>query len=105
MEAVLFDLDGTLFDTLEDIRSAINYALRAWDGSEASPDDVRRYVGRGLRRAMASAAAEHCPRLEEGEEELMFQLMPDSCRSIQIMLDYGQGRIVTLSDLTPAWWQ
>ena len=42
MEAVLFDLDGTLFDTLEDIRSAINYALRAWDGSEASPDDVRR---------------------------------------------------------------
>ena len=37
--------------------------------------------------------------------ELMFQLMPDSCRSIQIMLDYGQGRIVTLSDLAPAWWQ
>ena len=81
MEAVLFDLDGTLFDTLEDIRSAINYALRAWDGSEASPDDVRRYVGRGLRRAMASAAAEHCPRLEEGEEELMFQLMKSYYRN------------------------
>ena len=58
MKAVFFDLDGTLLDTVEDIRAAINYALRAWDGSEASPDDVRRYVGRGLRRAMASAAAD-----------------------------------------------
>lgn len=81
MKAVLFDLDGTLFDTLEDIRSAINYALRAWDGTEASADDVRRYVGRGLRRAMASATAEHCSQLEEGEGELMFQLMKSYYRN------------------------
>ena len=85
MKAVLFDLDGTLFDTLEDIRCSINYALRAWDGTEASSDDVRRYVGRGLRRAMAAAAAEHCPRLEEGEEELMYQLMKSYYRSHPVM--------------------
>ena len=45
------------------------------DESGDDDDDVRRYVGRGLRRAMASAAAEHCSQLEEGEGELMFQLM------------------------------
>ncbi len=75
MKAVLFDLDGTLFDTLEDIRSAMNYALAAWDGTEASEDDVRRYIGRGLRRALALARAEHCRMEDDSEGELMFQLM------------------------------
>lgn len=34
--------------------------------------------------------------------ELMTQLMLD--RSVEIMLDYNTGRIVTLGDLTPEWW-
>ena len=76
MNAVFFDLDGTLLDTLPDIRNAMNYALRAYDGETASDEDVRRYVGRGLYRALASAAAEKNPKgLDEGEFELMFQLM------------------------------
>jgi len=36
--------------------------------------------------------------------EFMVQLMPDDFRSIEIMLDYGSGRVVTLGDLTPEWW-
>lgn len=36
--------------------------------------------------------------------ELMTQLMPDRYRSVEIMLDYNTGRIVTLGDLTPEWW-
>lgn len=36
--------------------------------------------------------------------ELMVQLMPDSYMGIEIMLDYGQKRIITLGDLTPEWW-
>ena len=36
MKAVFFDLDGTLFNTLPDIRNAMNYALRAYDGEEAT---------------------------------------------------------------------
>ena len=58
MKAVFFDLDGTLFDTLPDIRKAMNYALKAYDGEEASLDEVRRYVGRGLHRALSIAASE-----------------------------------------------
>ena len=76
MKSVFFDLDGTLFNTIGDIRAAINYALKAYDGTEASEDEVRGYVGNGLRRALARAAAEHCPPIpEEGEFELMVQLM------------------------------
>lgn len=36
--------------------------------------------------------------------ELMAQLMPENYKSIEIMLDYEAGRIVTLGELTPEWW-
>ena len=36
--------------------------------------------------------------------ELMVQIMPDSYRDIEIMIDYSAGRIVRLGDITPEWW-
>lgn len=36
--------------------------------------------------------------------ELMAQLMPDSYRDIEIMLDYDNNRVITLGELTPEWW-
>ena len=76
MKAIVFDLDGTLLNTLEDIRASINYARIAFDGEPISLDDTRRYVGNGLRKALVSSILEHGPRLEcEDELDLMFQLM------------------------------
>ena len=36
--------------------------------------------------------------------ELMAQLMPGRYGSIEIMMDYASGRIVTMDELTPEWW-
>lgn len=36
--------------------------------------------------------------------ELMVQLMPDSYKSVKIMLDYDKNKVVTLGELTPEWW-
>lgn len=36
--------------------------------------------------------------------ELMVQLMPDSYKDIEIMLDYETLKIVKLGDITPEWW-
>ena len=36
--------------------------------------------------------------------ELMAQLMPEKYKSIEIMMDYSQERIMTLGELTPEWW-
>lgn len=36
--------------------------------------------------------------------ELMVQLMPDAYKDIEIMLDYSQGKVITLGELTPEWW-
>lgn len=36
--------------------------------------------------------------------ELMAELMPETYKSVEIMLDYESARVVTLGDLTPEWW-
>ena len=36
--------------------------------------------------------------------ELMVQLMPETYKDVEIMLDYEQGKIITLGELTPEWW-
>ncbi|MBO5411343.1 MAG: HAD-IA family hydrolase [Clostridia bacterium] len=49
-EAVLFDLDGTLTDTLEDLKNSVNFALSQFGFPERSIDEVRSFVGNGVRR-------------------------------------------------------
>ena len=36
--------------------------------------------------------------------ELMVQLMPETYKDIEIMVDYQANRIVRLGDITPEWW-
>ena len=51
----IFDLDGTLLDTLTDLAASCNYALRTHGLPEHSIDDVRRFVGNGVRKLMERA--------------------------------------------------
>ena len=48
----IFDLDGTLLDTLTDLAASVNYALHTHGMPEHSIDDVRRFVGNGVRKLM-----------------------------------------------------
>ena len=57
-KAVIWDLDGTLLDTLEDLTNATNFALRQWQMPVRSIDEVRRFVGNGVRRLMTLAVPE-----------------------------------------------
>ena len=51
----IFDLDGTLLDTITDLAASCNYALRTHGMPEHSVDDVRRFVGNGVRKLMERA--------------------------------------------------
>ena len=55
---ILWDLDGTLLDTLEDLADAVNYALAHFGYPERTIEEVRRFVGNGARRLMALAVPE-----------------------------------------------
>ena len=48
----IFDLDGTLLDTLTDLAASTNYALRTHGMPEHTIDEVRRFVGNGVRKLM-----------------------------------------------------
>ena len=51
----IFDLDGTLLDTLTDLAASTNYALRTHGMPEHTIDEVRRFVGNGVRKLMERA--------------------------------------------------
>ena len=54
-QAVIFDLDGTLLNTLEDLADSTNYALRQMNYPERTIDEVRRFVGNGVEKLMERA--------------------------------------------------
>ena len=63
----IFDLDGTLLDTLGDLAASVNFALRTHGMPEHSLDDVRRFVGNGVRKLMERAVPDGAdnPRFDE----------------------------------------
>lgn len=48
-QLVIFDMDGTLLYTLQDLSDGLNYALRKNGYPQKSPQEVRSYVGNGIR--------------------------------------------------------
>lgn len=51
----IFDLDGTLLDTLNDLHASCNYALRTHGMPERSLEEVRQFVGNGVKKLMERA--------------------------------------------------
>ena len=64
---VIFDLDGTLLDTLEDLHRCTNYVLRQYGCPPRSLTEIRRFVGNGARRQiqLALPGEEDDPPLDE----------------------------------------
>ena len=54
-ETYVFDLDGTLLETLKDLAASTNYALRTHNMPEHSIEDVRMFVGNGVKKLMERA--------------------------------------------------
>ena len=58
IKAVVFDLDGTLLDTLRDLAEATNWALRQSGFAERTIDEIRMMVGNGVRKLIERALGE-----------------------------------------------
>jgi len=54
-ETYIFDLDGTLLNTLDDLAASVNHALRELNLKTHSTDDIRRFLGNGSRKLIERA--------------------------------------------------
>lgn len=72
---IIWDLDGTLMNTLEDLADATNFALRAFGMPERTIDEIRQFVGNGVRKLIIRA-------VPDGEENPRFEEFLPSSRSI-----------------------
>ena len=87
IRAVLFDLDGTLVDSLEDLTDAVNHTRNAFLHPPLTADAVRRMVGKGARH-------------------LLRQVLPDASetdvnRALELFLEFNRQHIADKSRLFP----
>lgn len=61
-KAVIFDMDGTILNTLEDLKNATNYSLRQFGMPERSLEEVRMFVGNGIRKLVERAVPAGTPK-------------------------------------------
>lgn len=55
-QLAIFDLDGTLLDTLEDLADSTNYIMRSFGYPERTIAEVRSFVGNGIRKLLERSA-------------------------------------------------
>ncbi len=58
-DAVIFDLDGTLTDTLGDLKNSVNFAMRQFGFPERTLGEVKSFVGNGVRRLICLSVPEN----------------------------------------------
>ena len=70
IKACIFDLDGTLTDTLESLAYSVQLTLEEMGLQKITKEQCKSFVGNGARRLMElslqAAGADPCERLEEG---------------------------------------
>lgn len=60
-ELIVFDMDGTILDTLEDLKNSMNHTLRLYNMPERTLDEIRSFVGNGIRKLIERAAVSGTP--------------------------------------------
>lgn len=68
---VIFDLDGTLLDTLDDLRDAVNFAMKNCGFPERTREEIRHFVGNGVRVLVKRSVPENT---SENEYEKAYSL-------------------------------
>ena len=97
MTGILFDLDGTLLNTLEDLTDATNYVLREFGFPQRTMEQVRRAIGNGAANQLRKSAPEGTP--EETLEQMLAVYKPYYTAHCQIRTRPYAGISEALSQL------
>ena len=98
MTGILFDLDGTLLNTLEDLTDATNYTLREFGFPGRTTEQVRRSIGNGAANQLRKSAPEGTP--EETVESMLAVYKPYYTAHCQIKTRPYDGILDALHTLS-----
>lgn len=59
-DTVIFDLDGTVLNTLDDLAAAVNHALHEWGYPLRTTEEIRSFIGNGIDILIRRAIPQHC---------------------------------------------
>ncbi len=77
---IIFDMDGTILDTLEDLKNSLNYALEQNGLPLRTLDEVRRFVGNGIGKLLDRGVPEGCsPDLRKRVEKAFYPHYTEHC--------------------------
>jgi phosphoglycolate phosphatase len=79
IKGIIFDLDGTLVDTIEDLAEAMNYALKQVQCPQLTVDQCRQMVGGGLKNFVAQALPQDRQDLQSVLLDLMVNFYQGNC--------------------------
>lgn len=71
---VIFDLDGTILNTLDDLTDAVNFAMASHGFPTHSADKIKTFVGNGIRKLVERSVPLNC------SEEVLNECFLDFCR-------------------------
>lgn len=114
-EAVLFDLDGTLLDTLDDLKDSVNFIMEKYQFPVHTLDEVKKAIGNGIHKliertvpegtdgkTIESAFCDFMAYYQEncmektkpypGMEELLLQLKADGCK-LAVVTNKGNAAV------------
>ena len=66
-QAVIFDLDGTLLNTLDDLAASVNYALQKFHKPLRTVEEVRGFVGNGIAKLIERAVPDGTDKPQQEE--------------------------------------
>lgn len=64
-KAFIFDLDGTLLNTLEDLKNSVNFAMRSMGYPEHTLEQVRMFIGNGIAMLIKRAVPQGTDEFDE----------------------------------------
>ena len=71
-DLIIFDMDGTILNTLEDLKNSLNYVLQQAGYQTRTLEEVRTFVGNGIRKTIERALPSDIE--EEKVDELLVYL-------------------------------
>ena len=101
MKACIFDLDGTLTDTLESLAFSVKETLKEMGLPQITTDECRSFVGNGARylmeRSLEAAGDRELSRIEEGME-VYGRIFDENCTYLVTPYEGITGTLMQMKD-------